>query len=377
MKNNHRKSRLWQRTVVLASLLWLGLTPETPITPSASENQAQSSGSACTAAYMFDRPNLTFKDRDASHLNQLNFSFALIRDGEATGDHWLKIDDYKAFIRKHPHIRPVVSVGGWGADGFSQAAATAEGRTKLVNSILALMQEHGFTGVDIDWEYPCSSAAGIGSSPDDRRNFTLLMEELRSGLDALTAQDGIPRLLATALGASEKMVESIECDAIGRIADQINLMTYDIQTPHVASHHTALYSSEDFPYSADYAVKLFTEAGIPAEKIMVGCAFYGRVFQIEKDTKEPLFKPALSDGYKSRNYTALQALLPDAEVFFDDNAKAPYLIADDAFITYDDPVSIGHKGDYVRHHGLMGMMCWEYGGDESGELLRAMYESVQ
>ena len=377
MKNKRRKSRLWQRTVVLVSLLWLGLTPETPLTPSASENQAQASSSARTAAYVFDRPNLTFSDRDAAHLDQLNFSFALIKDGKVSGDHWQKIDEYKAFIRRHPHIQPVVSVGGWGADGFSQAAATAEGRTKLVSSILALMQEHGFTGVDIDWEYPCSSAAGIASSPDDRQNFTLLMQELRTGLDALTARDGVPRLLATALGASEKMVDSIECASIGRIADQINLMTYDIQTPHVASHHTALYPSEGYPYSADYAVKLFTEAGIPAEKIMVGCAFYGRVFQIEKEAENPLFKPALSDGYRSKNYTALLSLIPNAKFFFDDTAKAPYLIADDAFITYDDPVSISHKGAYVIQNGLMGMMCWEYGGDESGELLRAMYESVQ
>ena len=377
MKNKRRKSRLWQRTVVLVSLLWLGLTPETPLTPSASENQAQASSSARTAAYVFDRPNLTFSDRDAAHLDQLNFSFALIKDGEVSGDHWQKIDEYKAFIRRHPHIQPVVSVGGWGADGFSQAAATAEGRTKLVSSILALMQEHGFTGVDIDWEYPCSSAAGIASSPDDRQNFTLLMQELRTGLDALTARDGVPRLLATALGASEKMVDSIECASIGRIADQINLMTYDIQTPHVASHHTALYPSEGYPYSADYAVKLFTEAGIPAEKIMVGCAFYGRVFQIAKEAEDPLFKPALSDGYRSKNYTALLSLIPNAKFFFDDTAKAPYLIADDAFITYDDPVSISHKGAYVIQNGLMGMMCWEYGGDESGELLRAMYESVQ
>lgn len=377
MKYKHAKSRLWWRTVALTSLLWMGLTPKAAHVSSVSEKQAHASGTACTAAYVFDRPNLTFHDRDAAHLNQLNFSFALIKDGEASGDHWLKIDEYKAFIRRHPHIRPVVSVGGWGADGFSQAAATAEGRTKLVKSILALMQEHGFTGVDIDWEYPCSSAAGIASSPDDRQNFTLLMQELRSGLDALTAQDCVPRLLATALGASEKMVASIECAAIGRIVDQINLMTYDIQTPFTASHHTALYSSEGFPYSADYAVKLFTEAGIPAEKIMVGCAFYGRVFQIEKNADAPLFKPALSDGYKSKNYTALQELLPEAKVFFDDTAKAPYLIADDTFITYDDPVSIRHKGAYVTQNGLMGMMCWEYGGDQSGELLRSMYESVQ
>jgi len=63
-------------------------------------------------------------------------------------------------------------------------------------------------------------------------------------------------------------------------------------------------------------------------------------------------------------------------LYFDDTAKAPYAVDGNTFITYDNPVSIGHKGAYVTQNGLMGMMCWEYGGDESGELLRAMYESM-
>jgi len=376
MKHKHAKRRLWWRTVALTSLLWMGLTPEVSPVSSVSEKHAHAGGSARTAAYVFDRPNLSFQDRDGAHLDQLNFSFALIKDGKATGDHWLKIDEFKAFIRKHPHIQPVVSVGGWGADGFSQAASTAEGRTTLVQSILDLMQKHGFTGVDIDWEYPGSSAAGIASSKDDRENFTLLMQELRSGLDALTAQDGIPRLLATALGASAQLIKDVDCAAIGRIVDQVNLMTYDIQTPFITSHHTPLYSSKGYPHSADNAVKVFTAAGIPKEKIMIGAAFYGRVFTMKEQTETPLFQPAATDGYRSNNYTTLQPLLPSAKRFFDETAKAPYAVNGDTFITYDDPVSIGHKGDYVTQNGLMGMMCWEYGGDDSGELLRAMYESM-
>ena len=172
------------------------------------------------------------------------------------------------------------------------------------------------------------------------------------------------------------MVERIECEIIGSIVDQVNLMTYDIQTPNIASHHTALYSSENFPHSADHAVSLFTRAGIPNEKIMIGAAFYGRVFTMPEGVTDPLFTPALSDGYASRNYTLITKQMPESIVFFDENAKAPYALDGNTFITYDDPVSIRHKGQYVTANGLMGMMCWEYGGDAGGELLRAMYESM-
>ena len=143
-----------------------------------------------TAAYVFDRPDLVLRDEDAPMLDQLNFSFALLKDGMVTGDHWQSITTFTAYIAKHPHILPVVSIGGWGADGFSQSASTEEGRKRFVESTLDLMKRYGFLGVDIDWEYPGSPAAGIASSIDDRENFTLLMSALRNGLDELTKEDG-------------------------------------------------------------------------------------------------------------------------------------------------------------------------------------------
>ena len=66
------------------------------------------------------------------------------------------------YLKRHPHITGVLSVGGWGAEGFSDATATAQGREKLAQSILELMDKHGFRGVDLDWEYPGSSMGGEG-----------------------------------------------------------------------------------------------------------------------------------------------------------------------------------------------------------------------
>ena len=44
---------------------------------------------------------------------------------------------------------PILSIGGWGADGFSQMAATREGREAFAGEVLAMMQTYGFLGVDI------------------------------------------------------------------------------------------------------------------------------------------------------------------------------------------------------------------------------------
>lgn len=204
--------------------------------------------------------------------------------------HWKHFDAFQAYLEQHPHIVPILSVGGWGADGFSRAASTAEGRAAFVEDALGLMREYGFLGVDIDWEYPGSSDAGIGSSAADRENYTLLLQALRGGLDALTAADGIPRRLCIALSGSPWLVPSIQCGEIGQIVDQVNLMTYDMQFSTLASHHTALYASNPSALSAAGSVQAYTAAGIPAEKIMLGVAFYGHRWRTREP--EPLYKKA-------------------------------------------------------------------------------------
>ncbi|MCI5957000.1 MAG: glycosyl hydrolase family 18 protein [Clostridiales bacterium] len=368
--------RFWWSSLALASLVWLGLGAGVSPVPSQVGESATASTGRRTAAYVYDRADLSFSDSDAQHLNQLNFSFALIRNGEVSGSHWQGIEAYKAFVAKHPHILPVLSIGGWGADGFSQAASTEDGRTRFVDSALLLMERHGFLGVDIDWEYPGSSVAGIASSPNDRRNFTLLLKALREGLNRLTDADGKPRMLGIAVGASPAHLRNIETSSVAALVDQINLMTYDLHTSGVASHHTALYASEGYPLSVNTAVQSAISAGFPKEKIMIGAAFYGHVFTLKASGSQPVFAPAADSGSRTLTYDRIKSRLSSANAGFDEKAKAPYATDGTTFITYDNAASIRSKGAYAAQKGLMGMMCWEYGGDSSGELLAAMYESL-
>ena len=328
-----------------------------------------------TAAYVFDREQITLRDEDAKNLDQLNFSFALVKDGAVSGDHWRNIGAYTDYMKRHPHILPVVSIGGWGAGGFSEAAATAEGRAKFAQTAAALMEKHGFMGVDIDWEYPCSSEAEIASSPEDKHNFTLLLQALRAELDALEAKDGRRRLLAAAVGASPELVDNIECDAVGQVLDQLNLMTYDIQTRWVMGHATALRVSDSrYPKCVETAVNAYSAAGVPKEKIMVGCAFYARLFWA-KSGKVELFGEASTAGFNTKPYKVLRSETGWTE-HFDEIASASYAENGDLFASYDTPRSILAKGAYIQQNGLQGIMCWEYGSDFGGELLAAMHAGV-
>ena len=82
----------------------------------------------------------------------------------------------------NPEMKIVLSVGGWGADGFSHMAMTEDGRRKFARSCLDAVEKYNLDGIDIDWEYPCSDAAGIGADPRDKENFTALLAALREYL---------------------------------------------------------------------------------------------------------------------------------------------------------------------------------------------------
>ena len=330
-------------------------------------------------AYAFDAKAPTFADRDARYLTHINWAFALIENGRVTGAHWRHIDRLTAYKRKHPHIKTLMAVGGWAADGFSQAASTPRGRELFVSSAMELMQRHGFDGIDIDWEYPGVPAGGIAASKNDKQNFTLLLRDLRRGLDAQTARDGKKRLLTIAVGASMDCVNGIDCAAIARYLDYVNVMTYDMAGAGAGSrtgHHAAMYPSRPGDPSAHTALEAYERAGIPRNKLVVGAAFYGRLWRgVADGGKNGLHQPAGDRGHTTLNYPSLMQNYfgkSGYRVYWDDGACAPYLYNGENFISFDNVESVRIKANYARSRGLGGVMFWEYSLDASGELLKAI-----
>lgn len=247
--------------------------------------------------------------------------------------------------QQNPKLKVLLSVGGWGSGRFSEMAATDSTRRAFAADCRAKIKEYGLDGIDIDWEYPTSDAAGISSSPDDTRNYTLLMHELRRAL-------GKKRLLTL---ASVSHAEYIDFKAVEPYVDFVNVMAYDIAVP--PRHHAALYpSGMTSGMCGDEAVNRHIKAGIPARKLVLGMPFYGR------GGKDP-------GGFC--DYSKL-VTLKEYTPQWDDEAKAPYLVDGDGRMvyTYETPRSIACKCEYIKQHGLLGAMYWEYGSDDSAGTLR-------
>ncbi|UHA76170.1 fibronectin type III domain-containing protein [Paenibacillus sp. 481] len=308
------------------------------------------------------------------------------------------IGELKRLKQKNPHLKTLFSIGGWTwSNRFSDVAANEQYRINFAKSAVDAVRTYGFDGVDIDWEYPgVETIPGNSYSPNDKINFTKLLEETRRHLDEAGRVDGKHYLLTIATGASQTYIDNTEMAKVNAIVDFINIMTYDFHGGsfiETTNNNAALLNDTRDPSAAkkfyvDGAIDIYQRAGVDLNKIVLGLAFYGRgwsncapgpngdgLYQkcVKNDagnwapkgtwddftTKKPTGVFDYGDivgNYLNKNgYTR----------YWNDQAKVPYLYnpTTKTYISYDDEQSIGLKTDYIKTKGLGGGMIWELDSD--------------
>ncbi len=332
-------------------------------------------------------------DMPVELLTHVCYAFANVHeDGSVhleTAKDTANLDKLTALKRKNPQLKILLSVGGWGwSKYFSNAALTAQTRKLFCESALALVREHRLDGLDIDWEYPGNKGAGNVCRPEDRTNFTLLLRDLRSHMNR--DRDGRRLQLTIATGAFKLYLVRTEPGEFVQYVDYVNIMTYDFCGfgGKFTGHHTNLWQSpgdKNGGASAVGAVENHLAVGIPANKIVLGCAFYGKGWEGGVDAAgSGLFAPVNSKASKA--FSATYAKLVDGYIskngyvrHWDAKAQAPYLWNADkkTFVTYDDEESVAAKCTYARQRGLAGVMFWEYHGDKENRLLKTIFQTLK
>ena len=319
-------------------------------------------------------------DEDAKKLDLINIAFGLIRDGVLFVPENVRNPVWNRLRAANPALRILLSIGGWGAGGFSTMAKHPTSRATFIASCMRVVEEYALDGLDLDWEYPTIDSAGIDADPADRENFTALLTELRQALDARFPDTH--KMLTIAAGGGDYYVNAVEIPKIVPVLDYISLMTYDLAgTWAPAIHHTALYSTTAQPNSVDANVRRFMAAGVPAEKLVIGAAFYSRRWlHIPDGGTHGLGQSAtLSDpnsGSFGANFGTLSGMRNrnGYTVYRDETAHAPYLynVENGAWLSYDDEESVAEKVRYAGEHGLSGVMYWEHSCDPTRALPDAM-----
>jgi chitinase len=318
---------------------------------------------------------------DAKKLTHINYAFVDVRNNRA----WLHKEATDTINFRHlnllknqnPSLKILISIGGWTWSGkFSDAVLSDTSRRGFAASAVDIIKRFDMDGIDIDWEYPAlQGLEGNVYRPEDKQNYTLMFKELRRQLDSLQQQTHKKYLLTTAAGAFKSFVDHNEMGVAQQYLDFINLMTYDYSGGgKIASHHTNLYASKAYAANnnADNAVTDFMAAGVPANKLVLGVAFYGHASILAPGAKG--LGDSIATHTRGMGFTAIKdsvLKIPGFKVHRDKHAKADYLYnkATGQFITYDDEWSVKKKCKYVKRKKMAGVMFWEYNDDLKGYLL--------
>ena len=284
---------------------------------------------------------------DPALVTHVNYAFGHVGDDfkSVRIDGEERLRKIVAIKKTAPGLRVLLSVGGWGSGNFSEMAADASLRGAFSKNCRATVDRFGLDGIDIDWEYPGSSTAGISSSKDDPANFALLMSDLRAALG-----DGLLLTLASGCNAEGMNFK----DFIDKV-DLVNVMAYDMGYPPLLD--AALYRSGIGCWcSVDEAVSAHLGKGVPASKLVLGMPFYGRGVE-----------PYESYGGFRRDLV----LHEGCALKWDETACEPYIVnaAGELVLTFENEKSIGLKCDYIIEKGLGGGMFWELGDDDAGQTL--------
>jgi chitinase len=291
----------------------------------------------------------------------------LVADGEGKVGQSRNVPSRELTVDAHKAgVKVILSLGGWGWDRqFAAIVARPEAEDRYVKSVMAVVDDSDYDGIDLDWEYPDTEQEIVG--------FERLTRRFRTQLDALGDKKKRRMVLTMAASSNPGTLKWLTKEFLLETMDWINVMTYDFagDWTNYAGHHSPLFASSKQPRgsarSTELTMKyLLEDRGIPADRLAVGIPLYGRGFAV----KEPY--ASTKDAPKNRvprggNYTNIHRLQQEQGWVrqWDDETKNPWLISADrsVVIGYDDAESVALKTEWAMKKGLRGVFFWQVAAD--------------
>ena len=303
----------------------------------------------------------------------------------------------------YPNLKVIIAIGGWTWSSHFAGAASAANRSAFVSSCIDMFIKGNlpgapagaaagvFDGIDVDWEYPDNPGNGNPYGPQDIPNYTGLMAEFRTQLDAAGAATHTHYLLTTDTSSGQDKYGVLQLPQVAAHVDWLNLLTYDMHGPWNPTGPTdfnaPLFASPQDPspppanqYSVNRAVTDYLAAGVPAHKIVIGVPFYGHGWTNVPNVNHGLYQSAPSmtpaAGGGTLDYNVLESL-PGYTRYFDPLTQSSWIFDGATFWSFDDPATMKSKMLYVRGLGLGGAMFWSLDGDDaSGTAVSALYNGL-
>lgn len=243
--------------------------------------------------------------------------------------------------------RPILTLTPFGPDGqFNNYLITAmvnneEVKTALLQNLLSVMEEKGYLGVDIDFEYIL---------PQDRIPFA----DFVADTNAFLSPYGYTVSVALAPKISDDqaglLYEGKDYALLGEAADSVLLMTYE--WGYTYGPPMAVAPINKVRQVVDYAVTRIDPA-----KIDLGIPNYGYDFTLP-------YERGVSKARTIGNLEAVQiAIDHSVPISFDETAMSPYFQYEEDGVThevwFEDVRSLREKFSLLPAYGLRGVGYWQ------------------
>ena len=317
----------------------------------------------------------------------------------------------------HPKLKVLMAMGGASASNtaaFVAAASTAAGRQALVSSCIDMFVKGNiapgitapglFDGFVIDWEYPAAK---------DTQNFTALLAEFRSQLNALSETTGKKYEMSFDGPAGSQNYVNIDLKAAARQVDFIAAEGYnyagswDTQT----NHASPLFDSKQNPLygqklDINDTVDAYLKAGVPPRKYVMGLPLYGAGWTGVADVNQGLYQNStgpspvyLANGTALctdltgntpgcdtlltpgvATYSTLNNLAGNGYSVSFDSRRVGVTLYDPStttFYTYENPFTMSLKMLYIDVRGLGGADVWAVKDDDAdGTMVKTMAQAL-
>lgn len=275
-------------------------------------------------------------------------------------------------------VKALLSLGGWGWDKqFAAMVSKPEAEDRYVKSVLAMVDNYDYDGIDLDWEYPDTAEEIVG--------FERLAKRFRKELDNLGAKKNRSMIQTMAAAANANTLRWLSNELLLETMDWVNVMTYDMagDWTDYAGHHSPLFASSKQPgkpRSTELSMKYLLARGMPADRLALGIPLYGKGFAVSEpyaSTKDKKPRQRSPGGHYSR-LVQLQKEHGWTRKW-DDETKSPWLVAPDrsAVIGFDDAESVALKTKWAMKLGLRGVFFWEINQDRLGDGTNPLQEAAR
>jgi len=311
----------------------------------------------------------------------------------------------------HPNLKTLISLGGQAGNvsGFVNGSASPAARTALVASCIDLFVKGNiapgvrapglFDGFNVDWEFPTAA---------DKRNFTALLKEFRTQLNALGKRTGKKYILTFDSPSDAKRSSNIDLRAAAKEVNFLTIDGYDLASSSEKQTNEAspLFDAAEDPIHAqhrsiDDTVRAYRKAGVPASKYTMGMPLYAVGWTGVPSANHGLYQsssapaPVLTaDGTAICPSQSQNAPKPGCDTLltpgFLTDATIKQLIKSrdyvagydevrvgatlynpvtGTFYSYDNPTSLAAKTTYIKKHKLGGGYVWAVNDDDADATL--------